>query len=317
MRAPRAVDVLSAAGLTLALATSALAAAPQPTGSAAPAAVSSCRSHHATTRPSDFRYDPDQPSALQIGAADAALGAAARLASSAPPKAPTFVIDVFAHVLRSQSGGGVPERRVERQVDVLNRAFAGKQSSASAPTPFRFRLADVDVTVNGRWSRMDEGTLAEERAKRALHRGGGADLNLYIGRNQSGSLGWGTQPTRLDSEPMLDGVVIARHTLPGGSGGKYSAGDAAVHETGHWLGLFHTFAGKCGARGDLIDDTPREGRPSYACATQRDTCAAAGTDPVHNFMDYSYDSCMNEFTPGQVVRMKRAWTVLRAAARLG
>jgi Pregnancy-associated plasma protein-A len=224
------------------------------------------------------------------------------------------MIDVFAHVLRSKQGGGVPEHRVQRQIDVLNTAFAGEQSAAAADTPFRFRLADVDVTVNGRWSRMDEGTQAESRAKRTLHRGGATDLNLYIGRNRSGSLGWGTQPTRLDSAPMLDGVVIARHTLPGGSGGHYSAGDAAVHETGHWLGLFHTFAGKCGGSGDLVADTPREGRPSYECPVRRDTCAAPGRDPVHNFMDYSYDSCMNQFTTGQAARMRHAWAALRAAA---
>ncbi|HSS68793.1 MAG TPA: zinc metalloprotease [Nocardioidaceae bacterium] len=279
---------------------------------------------------SAFRYDADDPSSRQIAAAAADLrqalasqphsDAAAPSASSpaqtaAWPKSVT--IDVYAHVLRSKSGGGVPERRIERQIDVLNGAFAGNESSAAASSPFRFRLAHVDITVNGEWSRMDEGTIAETRAKRALHRGGATDLNLYIGRNRSGSLGWGTQPTRLNSAPMLDGVVIARHTMPGRSAGHYSAGDAAVHETGHWLGLFHTFAGKCGKRGDLVADTPREARPSYNCPVHRDTCTAPGDDPVHNYMDYSYDSCMNQFTHGQVVRMGHAWTALRAAAQLG
>jgi Pregnancy-associated plasma protein-A len=312
MRAPRAVRALVAVGLTIAIATSSAGALSSADARAVTPRV--CGGDHRGSDSARVRYDPSEPSAREIVASAAALQSAVRRQSAGLAKAVT--VNVYAHVLRSKSGGGVPERRIQRQVDVLNGAFAGKQSHAAAATPFRFRLADVDVTVNGRWSRMDEGTVAETRAKRALHRGNATDLNLYVGRNRSGSLGWGTQPTRLDSAPMLDGVVIARHTLPGGSRGRYSAGDAAVHETGHWLGLFHTFAGKCGRPGDLVADTPREARPSYTCPVRRDTCTAPGDDPVHNFMDYSYDSCMNQFTAGQVARMRHAWSALRAAARL-
>jgi hypothetical protein len=312
MRASRAIRMLSATSLTVALAASTASGVPADSRSSTKQV---CRASSASG-PQAVRYDGRGPSAAAIAVADAELRrATASLNRAGLNQAVT--IDVYAHVLRSRSHGGVPERRIDRQVDVLNRAFGGDQSPSAAATPFRFRLADIDVTVNGRWSRMDEGTTAEAHAKRALHRGDATDLNLYIGRNRSGSLGWGTQPTRLDTAPKLDGVVVARHTLPGGSGGHYSAGDAAVHETGHWLGLFHTFAGRCGGRGDLVADTPREGRPSYACPVGRDTCTAQGDDPVHNFMDYSYDSCMNQFTAGQVTRMKHAWSALRAAARLG
>ena len=310
MRALRAVRAMSAVGLTIVLAT--LTAGAVSSADARAVAARVCRDDHRGVDSARVRYDPSEPSAREIAASAAALRTAVRRQSAGLDK--TVRVDVYAHILRSKSHGGVPERRIQRQVDVLNGAFAGQQSHAAAATPFQFRLADVDVTVNGRWSRMDAGTVAETRAKRALHRGNATDLNLYIGRNRSGSLGWGTQPTQLDSAPMLDGVVIARHTLPGGSQGRYSAGDVAVHETGHWLGLFHTFTGKCGKRGDLVADTPREARPSYTCPEHRNTCTAPGNDPVHNFMDYSSDRCMNQFTAGQVARMRHAWSALRSGA---
>jgi hypothetical protein len=246
----------------------------------------------------------DQEVALRAGERPALTGGSRR--------SPRIDVPVYAHVLRGPTHGGVPRSRIRSQLQVLNAAFAGRESPYSARSPFNFLLAGVDVSTNRAWYRMDEGTLAEQHAKRALHRGTAEDLNLYIGANAAGVLGWGTQPTAYGAQPRLDGVVIARHTLPGGGRGRYSAGDDAVHETGHWLGLYHTFAGGCSSRGDTVADTPAEARPSYSCHLERDTCASPGNDPVHNFMDYGDDACMNSFTAGQVDRMVDQWIRLRA-----
>ena len=49
-------------------------------------------------------------------------------------------------------------------------------------------------------------------------------------------------------------------------------------------------------------DTPAQSSATNGCPVGRDSCSLPGLDPIHNYMDYSYDSCYNEFTAARASR---------------
>ena len=215
-------------------------------------------------------------------------------------------VPVVVHVINegeTAAAGNVPQSSIDAQIRVMNDAYAACGVS--------FTLAEVTRTTDARWYTMTPGSAEEAAAKEALHWDSSQYFNVYLAGIGQGLLGWATFPWTQAEEPSMDGVVILNDSLPGGSATPYDEGDTLVHEGGHWLGLYHTFQGGCLPRGDLVTDTPPERRPAYGCPTERDTCARNGFDPTSNYMDYVDDSCMDEFTAGQCLRIFQAVSAYR------
>jgi len=99
---------------------------------------------------------------------------------------------------------------------------------------------------------------------------------------------------------------------------SHNENEVLTHEMGHYCGLFHVFQGtsNCGGnsdsfpceyKGDYVCDTPPT-KASNACLNGVGLPCASNNYwgvpfSANNHMDYSPQTCRDEFTPGQIERM--------------
>lgn len=238
-----------------------------------------------------------------------------------------ITVNVNFHIFISPSGeGDITDEQIQKQMEVLNKAFAGNITKPRCrclglKSLFRFEepvKTPFQFVVNNTQRIVDEEIFQLETHKSLLkqidlRRGTCADLNIFTGSYEylgSASLAYDcpNDGENYKDPGVLDSVVLHYDTLPGGQNDNYSQGRTLVHEVGHWLGLFHTFEGGCDGDalddGDGVQDTPKEAEPAFGCEAGRNSCPDdQGDDPVHNFMDYSTDCCLYQFTKGQRERM--------------
>lgn len=218
----------------------------------------------------------------------------------------TITIPVVFHILMDSNGNGdIDDSLITSQVDILNEDFGAFSGTPGAPgydSRIRFELAGITRTVNNQWF--------NDRRESQYKSSTGWDRDTYLNiwtNTASGYLGYAYYPDG-SAGSTVDGVVL-NYTAVGRdapNGGIYNQGRTATHEVGHYLGLPHTFDGGCGqpnqpyTTGDLIADTNPESTSQFDCE-ERVTCNTP--DPIHNYMDYTPDACMDNFTQEQSNRM--------------
>ncbi len=211
----------------------------------------------------------------------------------------------YIHITNGATGAITEQQRLD-QTAVLNEAY-NIHGFEFCYDPVAYPPRE---TSNAAWFTMTPNSLAELRAKTTLGREPKKFLNFYTANPGGGLLGWANFPFPA-IDVARDGVVCLHSSLPGGSTARFNLGDTGTHEVGHWLGLFHTFEGGCFGGGDEVADTQAHPDADLGCPSTGPSCNPPASSPVHNFMNYVDDACMDHFTTGQGARARSIVSLFR------
>ena len=308
----RATTALAALAGVAALVLAASAVPPPFAATSGKAAKSSCGTHPAgaAQHASDLRLAAllaSKRQHLRLARADNSAATQARLFSIADQA--QLLVPVKFFVMHSGRAGKVKRSQIEDQVRVLNEGFSGEQARNAAGAPdvrVRFELESVKYVDNQAYYI----NCAKRKRKIALTYVKEPEKYVHVIvcrlADEDGDvvLGASTLPDDMPEDYSNHHIQLLDESLPGGNSDGSNLGDTLVHEMGHYFGLEHTFEKGCRGEGDYVSDTPAVRKPNYRCK-KVDSCPNnPGKDAIENFMDYTPDSCMDRFSPGQAWRMR-------------
>ncbi len=249
-----------------------------------------------------------------------------------------ITVPVVIHIVwnATNAAGNISDAQAISQITVLNEDYGRTNSdTVNTPAPFKSRAANMHVQfclaqrdpsgnpTNGIERRQNNSVTSwgTDNAVKATSTGGldawdpTRYLNIWVCDLGSGLLGYGEFPTTSVSNTF--GVVILNSGF-GNTGtvqSPYQLGRTTTHEFSHCFNLYHIWGddGSACTGTDYCADTPNQAGSTNNCPTFPSIDACANTaapnagDPVNgimfmDYMDYSYDNCMNMFTQNQSAR---------------
>lgn len=245
------------------------------------------------------------------------------------------VIPVVVHVIHNGtpegSGANIPFSQIEAQIRIINEDFR-RQNADTTLTPQEFLGVVADANIEFVLAKQDpnglptNGVVRVTGPKTTYNPNSSGDvelisqtslwapedyLNIWVVTLVSPFIGYASFPVSdlpgLNFPPNsreTDGVTIDyRYFGEGGNAVSGSKGRTTTHEIGHFLGLRHIWGdGDCSVD-DFVLDTPLQSGSNNSCRTVNPRVTCNTRDLVENYMDYTPDNCMNNFTFGQVERM--------------